>query len=721
MMPLLSAPLRRLRLRLFDLVVVLVLLLFFSLHVTPSLSLNAEGLALLKFKERVWRDPSNALSNWNPLHHHPCSWSGVRCSLHNFVISLNLKHYGLGGTLGPELGCLSHIEAIILRNNSFSGTIPKEIAELKELRVLDLGYNNFSGTFPTSNLGNNLSVDILLLDDNEFIRSVPPEVLELQMLSEYQLRHSQLLNASTESNYNHRNNGQSGDVSQRRLLHDALALKTHENVVSKVKSSTKSSTSPAGSHTAHSPSQSSSKSPVRHQSRVPAPTPSQPRHHHTARKLLKAPSPSPRKLLKAPSPSPRKLLKAPSPSPQAIQAGISSHPASNHSAPGPSPSSTSGGSLINITSKKNKHLALVWSLVAIGGVLITASVIGIIICQNSRAVAVKPWATGISGKLQKAFVSGVPNLRRLELEAACEEFSNIIGSLSDGTVYKGTLSSGVEIAVVSTFVKSSQLWTPELQAQFRKKIATLSKVNHKNFVNLIGHCEEDQPFSRMMVFEYAPNGSLFEHLHIQEAERLDWGTRLRIIMGMAYCLEYMHQLSPPIAHRDLHSSSIYLTEDYAAKISDFSFWSSQVTTRRMVIRSPSMELLDTQMVDLETNVYNFGVILFEMITGGEILDSAADGCLTEWTKEYLRRDELPDEAIDPTLTVSPEDKVIVQGLFTILKDCLHSDPRERPTMREVTSGLRKITRIEPSGATPGLSPLWWAELDILSTDGTTEV
>ncbi|KAL9265454.1 MALE DISCOVERER 1-like protein, partial [Drosera capensis] len=448
MMPLLSAPLRPRRLRLFDLVVVFVLLLFFSLHVTPSLSLNAEGLALLKFKERVWRDPSNALSNWNPLHHHPCSWSGIRCSLHNFVISLNLKHFGLGGTLGPELGCLSHIKAIILRNNSFSGTIPKEIAELKELQVLDLGYNNFSGTFPTSNLGNNLSVAILLLDNNEFIRSVPPEALELQMLSEYQLRHSQLLSASTESNYSHRNNGQSGDFSQRRLLNDALASKTQENVVPKVKNSTKSSTSPAGSHiashTAHSPSQSPSKSPVAHRSQVPAPAPSQLRHHHTARKHLKAPSPSP----------------------QAKPAGISSHPASNHSAPGPSPPSTSGGSLINITSEKNKHLALVWSLVAIGGVLVIASVIGIIICQNSRAVAVKPWATGISGKLQKAFVSGVPNLKRLELEAACEEFSNIIGSLSDGTVYKGTLSSGVEIAVVSTFVKSSQLWTPDLQAQF---------------------------------------------------------------------------------------------------------------------------------------------------------------------------------------------------------------------------------------------------------------
>ncbi|KAB2614531.1 inactive receptor-like protein kinase [Pyrus ussuriensis x Pyrus communis] len=64
-----------------------------------------------------------------------------------------------------------------------------------------------------------------------------------------------------------------------------------------------------------------------------------------------------------------------------------------------------------------------------------------------------------------------------------------------------------------------------------------------------------------MVFEYAPNGTLFEHLHIKEAEHLDWRMRLRITMGMAYCLEYMHQLNPPIAHNNLNSGSLQLTED----------------------------------------------------------------------------------------------------------------------------------------------------------------
>lgn len=145
---------------------------------------------------------------------------------------------------------------------------------------------------------------------------------------------------------------------------------------------------------------------------------------------------------------------------------------------------------------------------------------------------------------------GVPQLKRAELETACEDFSNIIHSFEECTIYKGTLSSGVEIAVDTTIVTSSQDWSKNMEMAYRKKvfffsmerktfrvptkfteglsfsnltvanfvsymlqIAGLSRVNHKNFTNLIGYCDEEEPFTRMMVFEYAPNGTLFEHLH----------------------------------------------------------------------------------------------------------------------------------------------------------------------------------------------------------------
>ncbi|KAF2296293.1 hypothetical protein GH714_037275 [Hevea brasiliensis] len=241
------------------------------------------------------------------------------------------------------------------------------------------------------------------------------------------------------------------------------------------------------------------------------------------------------------------------------------------------------------------HVAIIAG--AIGGALLVMSIIVIYICKVNKAT-VKPWATGLSGQLQKAFITGVPKLKRSELEAGCEDFSNVIGSSPIGTLYKGTLSSGVEIAVASVAVTSSKDWPKHLEGQFRKKIETLSKVNHKNFINLLGYCEEEEPFTRMLVFEYAPNGTLFEHLHIKESEHLDWAMRLRIGMGMAYCLEHMHQLNPPVTHNNLNSSAISLTEDYAAKISDFSF--SNVITATEV-ESCGKKFLDTPMAHPDTH------------------------------------------------------------------------------------------------------------------------
>ncbi|KAF2303083.1 hypothetical protein GH714_013677 [Hevea brasiliensis] len=166
----------------------------------------------------------------------------------------------------------------------------------------------------------------------------------------------------------------------------------------------------------------------------------------------------------------------------------------------------------------------------------------------------------------------VSKLNRAELETACEDFSNIIDTLAGCIVYKGTLSSGVEIAVASSLVTSSKDWSNNAEMSYQKKIDMLSRVNHKNFVNLISYCEEDEPFNRMMVFEYALNGILFEHLLVKKMEHLDWCARMRIIMGIAYCLQYMHHdLNPPVAHSNLNSHNIFLTNDYAAKIAEISF------------------------------------------------------------------------------------------------------------------------------------------------------
>uniref|UniRef100_A0ACD5YIC9 Uncharacterized protein n=1 Tax=Avena sativa TaxID=4498 RepID=A0ACD5YIC9_AVESA len=349
-----------------------------------------------------------------------------------------------------------------------------------------------------------------------------------------------------------------------------------------------------------------------------------------------------------------------------------------------------------------------WAIYAlcIGGVLglvVIASTVYLLLSHGKKDQTVIPWATGLSGQLSKAFVTGVPSLGRTELEAACENFSNVIGSESECALYKGTLSSGVEIAVASSPVKSAEEWSTRSEEQFRNKISVLSKVNHKNFMNLLGYCAcDDEPFTRMMVFEYAPCGSLFEHLHIREAEHLDWPTRLRIIMGVTYCLEHMNQLDPPFTPRTLNSSSIYLTEDYAAKIADTEIWKND------------KDAASTQTTDQDSIVYKFGILLLEIISG-RLPFSEDHGLLVLWASSYLdgKRpiSSMPDPMLRASSSVPDED---LAALCDVVRLCINRDTAKRPSMSEVASLMKGVIRLSPEQTTPTNNPLWWAELEIMS-------
>ncbi|CAF1851099.1 hypothetical protein Bca4012_031512 [Brassica carinata] len=351
-----------------------------------------------------------------------------------------------------------------------------------------------------------------------------------------------------------------------------------------------------------------------------------------------------------------------------------------------------------------------------GGVLLLLLATGVFFFKSKAGKSVNPWRTGLSGQLQKVFITGVPKLKRSEIETACEEFSNVIGSCPIGTLFKGTLSSGVEVAVASVATASAKEWTNNIETQFRKKlpyrqpIEMLSKINHKNFVNLLGYCEEDEPFTRILVFEYASNGSVFEHLHYKESEHLDWLMRLRIAMGVAYCLEHMHELKPPIVHSNLLSSTLHLTEDYAVKIADFNFGYLKGPSER---ETSTNALIDTNVSDTtkEDNVNSFGLLLFELITG-KLPENVKKGDSVDTSFDDFLRGKTLKEMVDPTLECFDEK---VENIGEVIKICVREDTKERPTMKEVTGRLREITGLSPDDAIPKLSPLWWAELEVLST------
>ncbi|KAM3256585.1 hypothetical protein ACQJBY_049177 [Aegilops geniculata] len=341
------------------------------------------------------------------------------------------------------------------------------------------------------------------------------------------------------------------------------------------------------------------------------------------------------------------------------------------------------------------------------GLVVIASVVYLLVSRRKKDNTVNPWATGLSGQLRKAFVTGVPSLGRAELEAACENFSNVIGTVSDSALYKGTLSSGVEIAVASSPVKSAKEWSDRSEEQFRNKISELSKVNHKNFMNLLGYCTCDDPFTRMMVFEYAPCGSLFEHLHVREAEHLDWPTRLRIIMGVTYCLEHMNQLDPPVTPRTLNSSSIYLTEDYAAKFSDTEFW-----------KDDAADAAPTRSAGQDSIVYKFGILLLEVISG-RLPFSEDHGLLVLWASSYLDGKRPIGSMADPVLRASsPVPEEDLAALCDVVRLCINREAAKRPSMGEVAGLMKGAVRLSPEQTTPRNNPLWWAELEIMSTAST---
>ncbi|XP_065028726.1 inactive receptor-like serine/threonine-protein kinase At2g40270 isoform X1 [Musa acuminata AAA Group] len=623
-------------------------------------SLNGEGRALLALKGKVEVDPYGALANWDEEDDDPCSWCGVECTDDGRVVVLNLKNLCLKGTLSPEVGKLIHLNTLILHNNSFYGAVPGVIGELQMLKVLDLGHNNFSGVLP-SDLGDVASLETLVLRGNRFAGDLLSVWSKFKMLSEVQVD-KELLPSKRQFIT------MSGDVVGA-ITRGLLGVEFKQN------------------DDAHDNKNPGAPDPPANLNSRPPRSPSAPPPPHPPSPLPPPPPPPP------PPPHPPSPLPPPPPPPP--------HPPSPLPPPPPPPPPPPQSHPISSSS------SLIISL-SVGGVvcfLIVLSVIYLYHKQTKKVVSVMPLMTVLNGQSQKPLVTGVPALRRLELETACEDFSNIIGSLSNCNLYKGTLSSGVEIAVTSAIVTSAKDWSVQDEAHFRKKISDLSKVNHKNFMNLLGHCEEEAPFTRMMVFEYAPSGTLFEHLHIKEAEPLNWTARLRIAMGLAYCLEHMMQLNPPLIPRNLNSSSIYLTEDNAAKISDLEFWNVETEA----------DMASSEITKESSIVYKFGIILLEIVSG-RLPYSEDDGLLVLWARSYLSGKRPIKDMVDATLDPVPDEDI--NALVEVIQSCIDEDPNERPTMKEVADRMMLITAIPPEEANPKVSPLWWAELQIISSEAT---
>ncbi|KAL6838666.1 hypothetical protein ACP4OV_031380 [Aristida adscensionis] len=635
-------------------------------------SINGEGgLALLELRARVEADPHGAFRDWDPMDSNPCGWSGVRCS------DENLTGRELAGTLAPQIGSLQRLKSLLLPKNNFRGQIPREFGGLTALEVLDLSSNNLDGTIPEELRAMPL-LKQLSLHDNQF-----------QAVSSFG---SQEMVADHAGCFSRKLGCWSG-------VKDWVSLNgLREKYCTNIPSF-------GGAHIMHNLQSFASAMHGRlllESGNLPALTGNDPvpPNSEEARRPVDVFSLGSGSFPAFPSSNSQILMPL---LPKEIDATtvqqISAEVAQSTDDDG---------------AKYSKWLYLI---IIPAVILLIALIVALILVWRKRGHApIPPWKTGLSGPLQKAFVAGVSKLKRLELEAACEDFSNIINTYPNFTIFKGTLSSGVEIAVVSTVIKSRQDWSRSSETCFRKKIDTLSRVNHKNFINFLGYCLENEPFMRMMVFEFAPNGTLSQHLHLKEFEHLDWAARMRIIMGIAYCLQYTHhELNPPVVINDVCSDTVFMTDDYAAKIADVSVW-KEVTIRAKTAKggSSSSGSHSEAPADIPTNIYCFGALLIEIISG-KLPESDDPECMCNWASEYLK-DKSYSKLVDESLM--DHDGNQLETVCEVIQGCIDPDSTRRPTMADVAGRLREALGISPEAAAPRLSPLWWAELELLSVKAT---
>lgn len=225
------------------------------------------------------------------------------------------------------------------------------------------------------------------------------------------------------------------------------------------------------------------------------------------------------------------------------------------------------------------------------------------------------------------------------------------------------------------------------------------KVNHGNMVKLEGFCIHPDEGNCYLVYEYVENGSLYSWLHEDREEKLNWKTRLRIAIDIANGLQYIHEHTRPrVVHKDIKSSNILLDSNMRAKIANFGLAKSGVNAITMHIVGTqgyiAPEYLADGVVSTKMDVFAFGVVLLELISGKEAIDEEGNLLwaravktfevdneqekarrLKEWLDKDILRETCPMESL--------------MGVLTVAIACLHKDPSKRPSIVDIVYTLCK--------------------------------
>ncbi|KAA0051261.1 putative leucine-rich repeat receptor-like protein kinase [Cucumis melo var. makuwa] len=283
-----------------------------------------------------------------------------------------------------------------------------------------------------------------------------------------------------------------------------------------------------------------------------------------------------------------------------------------------------------------------------------------------------------------------------ELKKCTDNFSttNVVGSGGFGMVYRGTLVDGKVVAI-----KRAQQGSMQGGLEFKTEIELLSRVHHKNLVGLVGFCAEQG--EQILVYEFMPNGTLRQSLAGKSGIYLDWKRRLRITLGSARGLTYLHELAnPPIIHRDVKSTNILLDECLNAKVADFGLSklvSDSVKGHVSTQVKGTMGYLDpeyymSQQLTEKSDVYSFGVVMLELLTAklpiekGKYIVREVRMSMNKNDEEYYGLKHI----LDPTIFDNTANLIGFGKFLELAMQCVEEVAANRPTMSEVVKAIEKI-------------------------------